>query len=104
MGSDPLSPWVNQGHNSPMTDRGSASVIQIDSGKLVPLVIVLALTAGLAIAIAVMSVVRANDAEREARMLQYYLLELDAKFINAGLKDPADAISKKLQQQRENAQ
>lgn len=37
----------------------------------------------------------------EVRMLEYYLLELDAKFINAGLKDPAEAISKRLQQQRE---
>lgn len=39
--------------------------------------------------------------ETETRMLEYYLLELDAKFINAGLKDPAEAIAKKLQQQRE---
>lgn len=37
----------------------------------------------------------------ETRMLEYYLLELDAKFINAGLKDPAEAISKRLQQQKE---
>lgn len=37
----------------------------------------------------------------EVRMLEYYLLELDAKFINAGLKDPAESIAKRLQQQRE---
>lgn len=42
-----------------------------------------------------------REAGTETRMLEYYLLELDAKFINAGLKDPAEAISKKLQQKRE---
>ena len=42
-----------------------------------------------------------RDAGTEVRMLEYYLLELDAKFIHAGLKDPADSIAKKLQQQRE---
>jgi hypothetical protein len=34
--------------------------------------------------------------EREARMLQYYLLELDAKFIASGLKKPEDSIAGKL--------
>lgn len=42
-----------------------------------------------------------RDVETEVRMLEYYLLELDAKFINAGLKDPAEAISKRLQERRE---
>jgi len=37
-------------------------------------------------------------AEREARMLEYYLLELDAKFIGAGLKKPDDSIARKLQE------
>lgn len=35
--------------------------------------------------------------ETETRMLEYYLLELDAKFIHAGLKDPAEAIAKRMQ-------
>lgn len=43
-----------------------------------------------------------RDAETEVRMLEYYLLELDAKFINAGLKDPAEAIAKRLQERRED--
>lgn len=42
-----------------------------------------------------------QNAGTETRMLEYYLLELDAKFINAGLKDPAEAISKRLQEKRE---
>jgi hypothetical protein len=35
-------------------------------------------------------------AERESRMLQYYLLELDAKFIASGLKKPEESIAGKL--------
>jgi predicted ribosomally synthesized peptide with SipW-like signal peptide len=35
-------------------------------------------------------------AERETRMLEYYLLELDAKFIHAGLKPPEEAIAVRL--------
>lgn len=37
-------------------------------------------------------------AERESRMLQYYLLELDAKFIAGGLKKPEDSIANKLKE------
>jgi hypothetical protein len=37
-------------------------------------------------------------AERETRMLEYYLLELDAKFIGAGLKKPDDSIAKHLKE------
>ena len=34
--------------------------------------------------------------ERQAELLKYYLLELDAKFIGAGLKKPEDSIATKL--------
>jgi uncharacterized membrane protein YidH (DUF202 family) len=36
-----------------------------------------------------------RDAERETRMQEYYLLELDAKFIGAGLKKPEESIAKR---------
>lgn len=36
-------------------------------------------------------------AERESRLLEYYLLELDAKVIAAGIKSPNDSIAGKLQ-------
>lgn len=39
---------------------------------------------------------RANDAEREARMLQYYVLEMDAKLIAAGVKKPEESVANKL--------
>lgn len=88
---------------SPRTDNQSASVVQIDSGKLVPLVVFLAIIAGIAIGMAIYAISASSRADREARMLEYYLLELDAKFINAGLKDPADSIASKLKEQREKA-
>lgn len=106
MSDDPLAQWINHGHSSPMTDRGSASVVNIDSGKLVPLIIVMAILCGISLAVSAMVYQQLSEKyvlkERETRMLEYYLLELDAKFINAGLKDPSEAISKKLQKQREN--
>lgn len=107
MSDDPLAQWINQGHSSPMTDRGSASVVQVETSRLMPMLVVLAILCGMAMATSVIvyssmsTKLQANEVE--TRMLEYYLLELDSKFIHAGLKDPADAIAKKLQQQRENA-
>jgi len=37
-------------------------------------------------------------AEREARMLQYYTLEMDAKLITAGVKKPDDSVANKLKE------
>lgn len=42
----------------------------------------------------------ARLAERESRMLQYYLLELDAKVIKAGIKPASEAISKRIQESK----
>jgi hypothetical protein len=42
-----------------------------------------------------------RSAERETRMLEYYLLELDARVIRYGIKNDDEAISKRLQKQRE---
>jgi hypothetical protein len=38
--------------------------------------------------------------EREARMLQYYVLEMDAKLIKAGVKKPEDSIAEKLSKEK----
>lgn len=87
-------------YGSPIVREQSASVVQIEHGRLVPLVVVLALSAGLAIGLSTTALVRSGDAERESRMLEYYLLELDAKAIAAGIKQPDEAISKKLEGER----
>ena len=42
----------------------------------------------------------AVNAEREARMLEYYLLELDAKVIASGIKRPEDSIANKLKREK----
>ncbi len=80
------------------TDNRSASVIQIESSKVLPVIVVLAILSGAAIALAWFATLRANDSEREARMLQYYLLELDAKVIASGIKRPEDSIARKLKE------
>ena len=79
------------------TAPGSASVVQYEQTKLLPWIMVCCLLAGFAAALATFSMVEAQRSEREARMLQYYLLELDAKAIAAGIKKPEDAISKRLE-------
>ena len=85
---------------SPNVGTQAASVVQIESTKFLPLLVMLSLLAGISIALAVFSFAESRTVERETRMLEYYLLELDAKFINAGLKDPAEAIAKKLEEQK----
>lgn len=86
---------------SPNVREQSASVVQIESTKLLPVLVLLTLLTGVSIGIAAFAFAASGKSERETRMLEYYLLELDAKFINAGLKDPADSIAKKLKAERE---
>jgi len=52
--------------------------------------------AAVAIAIALGAGLLAYFAEREARMLEYYVLEMDAKLISHGIKPPEDAIALRL--------
>jgi hypothetical protein len=57
---------------------------------------VLALTlAAAAIVIACWAIHDAGRAEREARMYEYYTLEMDAKLIAAGVKKSDEAIAKR---------
>jgi hypothetical protein len=70
------------------TDNQSASVIQIDSGKHIAVVALCAALCGMSIVLAGWSAYIATKAERETRMQQYYLLELDAKVIEV---PPADS-------------
>lgn len=79
------------------TDNGSASVIQIDSSKHIATVAICAALCGMSVVLAGWSAYVATRAERETRMQQYYLLELDAKVIAAGIKPPEDAIASRLE-------
>lgn len=135
---------IAQYFNSPTVGPQGASVIQVETTKLVPLLTLIAVLCGLALAMAFFAKeaveqarfdmnakitasdyaanqaiqevrrdakVQIEDArraaiaqmalsERETRMLEYYLLELDAKVISAGLKDPKDGIAKKIENWR----
>lgn len=66
--------------------------IEISERTLATLAFALATAA---LVLAAWAIHDANIAEREARMYEYYTLELDAKLIAAGIKKPEDAISKR---------
>lgn len=51
--------------------------------------------ASAAIVLACWAIHAAGVAEREARMYEYYTLELDAKLIAAGVKKPEESIAKR---------
>jgi hypothetical protein len=74
-------------------DSPSASVVQIESAKLLPFVLLLTLMSGGAVTLAAMTMLAAAKSETETRMLEYYVLEMDAKLIAAGIKKPEEAVS-----------
>lgn len=78
---DPLAQYVA----SPRTDNHSASVVQIESGRLVPLVIVLALLSGVGIGISILSIRESAKAEREARILQERWDDLKVELVRRGI-------------------
>lgn len=41
-----------------------------------------------------------EEKEKQSELLKYYLLELDAKFIGAGLKKPEESIAKRLKENK----
>lgn len=78
---DPLAQYVA----SPRTDNHSASVVQIESGRLVPLVVVLALLSGVGIGISILSIRESAKAEREARILQERWDDLKVELVRRGI-------------------
>lgn len=83
---------------------GQLTQVRIDLGSQTTIIVILLLIVlggcGVVIGIDV-SERTANEremskVEQEARMQQYYLLELDAKFISASIKKPEDSIARKL--------
>jgi hypothetical protein len=85
------------------SDR-SAQVIQIESlgkGGIAYLLfagLLSAVMAAFALGLSSKAADKADRAEREARMLQYYVLEMDAKLIAAGFKTDAESVAKKLKE------
>lgn len=85
---DSIAPSLNGAHGV---------VLTVESNKLLPWLMATAMLAAFACAFAVSAHVMAQRSEREARMLQYYVLEMDAKLIAAGMKKPDEAVSKRLE-------
>jgi hypothetical protein len=70
---------------SPRLDNQSASVVQIESSRLVPLIIVLAVIAGFSIGLSILTMHEAAKAEREARVMQERWNDLKVELARRGI-------------------
>lgn len=77
------------------------SHVDQSTNKALPWIATSMLISGMAVVLAIGARMDAQRAEREARMLQMYVLELDAKLIAVGYKTDAEALAKKLREIRQ---
>ena len=90
-----------------LTENHGSVSITIDKsvnqaiGRLMAVLFGCAAMVGAGIVLAVWMIIAYNQSERQSELLKYYLLELDAKVIKAGIKEPDEAIAKKLQEAEE---
>lgn len=82
--TDDVDPMLRQ-WASPSVREQSASVIQIESGKLVPLVILLAVISGFSIGLSLLTMHEASKAEREARVMQERWNDLKVELAKRGI-------------------
>ena len=82
--ADDIDPMLRQ-WASPSLREQSASIIQIESGKLVPLIILLAVISGLAIGLSILTMHEASKAEREARVMQERWNDLKVELVRRGI-------------------
>lgn len=57
--------------------------------------VVLCVLCGLGLGMAIYSQIEAAKAERETRLLEYYVMELDGKLMKQGVIDPSESWSAK---------
>lgn len=62
---------------------------------LLPMIVVLAILCGISIGLTAFAFTAAENAEREARMLEYYVMELDGKLMSAGVIESKESYSAK---------
>ena len=84
------------GNQGPVARGGDASI----TGVPPQLFWANTLIAGLGIAIALWAIFQASISERETRMLEYYVLEMDAKLIAAGVKKPEESVAKQQEKRK----
>lgn len=82
-------------------DDRSAQVIQIESSKLLPSIIILAVIAVGALAAAFAAWSDARFARTEARLNSYYVTRLDALLVEQGIKKAGDDFAK-FKEEQEN--
>jgi hypothetical protein len=73
----------------------------LSKGQSMFVVVVACMAFGFGVGSMVVTIINGREsarAEREARMLQYYVLEMDAKLIAAGFKTDAESIAKRLKE------
>jgi hypothetical protein len=103
----------SSGHSSAATGGSNWTIHNgLSKGQSFIVVLLSSLSIGLAIGAVVVGAVSAREsdranaevralserAEREARMLQYYVLEMDAKLIAAGFKTDEESVAKRLKE------
>jgi hypothetical protein len=86
---------IETGNSSPVT------VLKVDLGKHVSAVALCSALAAASACMCLFAAYTATKAEREARMLQYYVNEVDGKLIHAGFIEPRDRWSPEKRQQYE---
>jgi hypothetical protein len=77
-------------------DHRSAQVIQIESSKLLPTLILVAMLAVAGIIAAAVAWGAAREAKTEARLASYYMLELDHRVTAAGIQKPDESITARM--------
>ena len=74
------------------TDNRSASVVQIESNRLLPWLMVTSLLSGVAVALAIGAMMRAEWAAREFKQVQIQLMYANAIMLREGLVQPGDQV------------
>lgn len=83
-------------------DNRSASVVQIESSKLLPMLVIVTGVAVAALIGAAVAWTKAEEAKTEARMGEYYITRLDAILVRYGITNPGEDFQKfKAEQSKE---
>ena len=76
--SSDLRTAMESDHIKAETDNRSATVIQVESSRLLPILVILSVISGVAVAMSVFAMIRATDATTAANVLQIYVNDLES--------------------------
>lgn len=77
MSDDPLEKWVDENSSllSNSVDRQSASIVNVESSRNLMIVALCAALCGASVVLGVWSAFMASHAEKESRLVEYYLMD-----------------------------